>query len=88
MSILINLNCQLGENPLWHPASQSLYWTDIEGIPDGLAVDASGYVWSARWDGFGAVRLDPRGKILEKISLPVAQVTSLCFGGPNFDRLY
>ena len=73
---------ELGEPVLFHQALEN------EGIPDGLAVDASCHIWSARWDGFGAVRLDPEGKILEKISIPVAQVTSLCFGGSNFDRLY
>jgi len=73
---------ELGEPVLFHQALEN------EGIPDGLAVDASGHILSARWDGFGAVRLDPAGKILEKISIPVAQVTSLCFGGSNFDRLY
>ena len=73
---------ELGEPVLFHQALEN------EGIPDGLAVDASGHIWSARWDGFGAVRLDPEGKILEKIFIPVAQVTSLCLGGSNFDRLY
>lgn len=28
---LINLNCILGENPLWNPNDQCIYWEDIEG---------------------------------------------------------
>jgi D-xylonolactonase len=28
---LINLHCELGENPLWNPENHCLYWTDITG---------------------------------------------------------
>ena len=59
-----------------------------EGIPDGLAVDGLGNVWSARWNGYGVTRHDPSGKIMEKIDLPAAKVTSLCFGGENLDRMF
>jgi D-xylonolactonase len=29
--IVVDYACALGEGPLWHPAEQRLYWTDIEG---------------------------------------------------------
>jgi D-xylono/L-arabinono-1,4-lactonase len=29
--ILVNKQCIVGEGPLWHPAEQCLYWTDIDG---------------------------------------------------------
>ena len=56
--------------------------------PDGMAVDAEGCVWSAHWDGFGVFRLDPTGKLMEKIELPVGKVTSVAFGGDSLDELY
>jgi len=27
--LIIDYGCQIGENPLWHPIEQRLYWTDI-----------------------------------------------------------
>lgn len=62
--------------------------TKEEGIPDGLAVDVRGNVWSARWDGFAIIQHAPDGQVLRKIPLPVAQVSSLCFGGPSGDELF
>ena len=59
-----------------------------EGLPDGLAVDAEGYVWSARWGGGRVVRYDPRGAIERVIELPARNVTSLAFGGPDYRQLY
>ncbi|WP_196258846.1 SMP-30/gluconolactonase/LRE family protein [Pelagibacterium limicola] len=58
------------------------------GKPDGAAIDAEGYMWSA---GFGAgriLRIDPYGRITHSISLPVSKVTSLAFGGPDLRTLY
>lgn len=59
-----------------------------EGVPDGLTVDSSGYVWSAQWFGAQVVRYDPDGKVERCIPLPVRQVSSLTFGGDDFTDLY
>ena len=59
-----------------------------EGIPDGLTVDAEGYVWSAQWYGGQVVRYDPDGKVERRISRPVAQVSSVAFGGEDLTDLY
>ena len=70
------------------PASLFYQATKEEGIPDGMTVDRQGHLWSARWDGHAVVRHDPSGKVLERITFPVAKVSSLCCGGPELDRLY
>ena len=62
--------------------------TPDEGIPDGLTVDNSGHVWSARWDGSAVIHHAPDGKVVKKIPFPVAKVSSLCFGGPNLDQCF
>jgi sugar lactone lactonase YvrE len=59
-----------------------------EGIPDGLAVDSEGYVWSAQWYGGAVVRYDPEGREERRIALPVKQVSSVAFGGPSLTDLY
>ena len=58
-----------------------------EGIPDGMAVDRNGHVWSARWDGFSIVHHAEGGAPIETIPFPVAKVSSLCFGGPALDQM-
>ncbi len=60
----------------------------LEGIPDGLTVDAAGDVWTARWDGSAVLRLSPKGELLETIRFPVSKVSSAAFGGPELDTLY
>src|SRR5690606_29960516 len=54
-----------------------------EGVPDGMAVDSDGTIWSARWGGGGIFHYSSDGKLLEKIDMPVDKVTSLAFGGEN-----
>jgi sugar lactone lactonase YvrE len=59
------------------------------GRPDGMTVDAEGMLWIAHWDGGRISRWDAAdGRRLQEIHLPVARVTSCCFGDPNLDRLY
>lgn len=60
----------------------------VEGIPDGLTVDAEDCVWTAHWYGGQVVRYDPEGKVQRRISLPVKQVSSVAFGGSNLTDLY
>lgn len=56
--------------------------------PDGAAVDEDGFVWSAlpRIGYLG--RFAPDGKLERKLKMPATHPTSLCFGGPDLDRLY
>lgn len=59
-----------------------------DGLSDGLTVDAEGFIWTARWFGGGLARYDPDGKLERLIPLPVAQPSSVMFGGPDLDELY
>jgi sugar lactone lactonase YvrE len=57
-------------------------------FPDGMTVDAEGYVWCAQ-PMFGRLaRYSPTGKLDRVIELPVSRGTSVMFGGPNLDILY
>lgn len=62
--------------------------TAENGVPDGLAVDSEGCVWSARWGGWKVTRYDPDGRAALEIPFPVEYVTSCALGGPNLDELY
>ena len=58
------------------------------GMPDGMTVDAEGYLWNARWDGGRVVRHAPDGSVDREIVLPVPRVTSVAFGGEDLSTLY
>ncbi len=59
-----------------------------QGVPDGLAVDSQGFVWSARWGGYKLTRYDPAGQAEREIRLPVQFPTSCAFGGAELDELF
>lgn len=59
-----------------------------EGIPDGLAVDAAGFVWSAQWYGGCVARYDPEGCLERRIAVPAKQVSSVAFCGPDLNDLF
>ena len=72
-------NGELSNRRLFYAASPA------EGVPDGLVVDAEGYIWSARWGGGSIIRHAPDGSQITSMVFPAPNVTSLCFAGPNLD---
>jgi len=61
---------------------------DTEGLPDGLTVDAEGFIWSAQWGGAQVVRYDPDGKVERRVPIPVRLVSSVAFGGNELRTLF
>ena len=59
-----------------------------QGIPDGMTVDADGYVWSARADGSALFRYTTDGVQERFIPFPAKKVSSVTFGGPDMDEIY
>ena len=59
-----------------------------EGMPDGLIVDADGFIWNGHWAGWKLTRYSPNGKIERQIRFPVQHVISFAFGGKDLDVLY
>lgn len=58
------------------------------GTPDGMCIDQEGKLWIAHYGGSGVYRWDPiSGKLIEKIELPVPNITSCTFGGENLGTL-
>jgi sugar lactone lactonase YvrE len=62
--------------------------SDRPGVPDGLTVDAEGFLWSARWGGWCIERYDPEGKLERVVKMPVEYPTSVMFGGDDLDVLF
>jgi D-xylonolactonase len=58
------------------------------GVPDGMTVDAEGFIWSANWDGGCVIRYDPDGKEERRIKFPATQTSAVAFGGPDLADLY
>jgi len=61
---------------------------DDEGLPDGLTVDAEGFLWSAQWYGSCVVRYDPDGKVERRIRIPAKQTSSVMFGANDLTDLF
>lgn len=59
-----------------------------EGVPDGMTVDAEGYVWTAKWDGGCVVRYAPDGTEDRRIAFPARKVSCPTFGGEDYGDLY
>lgn len=63
-------------------------WSEDEGYPDGMTVDAEGCLWIAFWDGWCVRRVSPDGERLGEWPMPVARPTSVAFGGLMLDQLF
>lgn len=67
---------------------EHIRFKDDWGLPDGMTVDAQGYLWSAHWDGGRVSRFDPDGGLDRVVHLPASRITSCVFGGEALDRLF
>lgn len=59
-----------------------------EGVPDGMAVDAKGNLWSARWGGSALFHYLADGTLIGKVELPVRRISSVAFGGEGLATAY
>jgi sugar lactone lactonase YvrE len=59
-----------------------------DGLPDGLTVDLDGHLWLALWGGGSVRRYSPDGDLELVVALPVTNVTSIAFGGPDLTDLF
>lgn len=61
----------------------------VDGLPDGLTVDAEGGVWVAVYDRRAVRRYGPDGALDAEVPVPDAgNVTACTFGGDDLDRLF
>jgi len=58
------------------------------GHPDGLIVDAEGFLWLALWAGGAIHRYAPDGRLDQAIPMPATHPTKCAFGGPDLSDLY
>lgn len=61
---------------------------DEAGVFDGSTVDAEGCVWNAMVIGGDLIRYTPEGEEDLRIGMPVKNITSVNFGGPELDEIY
>lgn len=61
---------------------------DTVGRPDGGALDAEGYYWSAGVSAGRLNRFDPDGRLVEGHVVPAVSPTMPCFGGPGLTTLF
>ncbi len=61
---------------------------DGGGHPDGPVVDAEGCLWTGLYGGWGVRRYDTLGKLVKTVRFPTANVTKMCFGGPDLKTAY
>jgi len=58
------------------------------GAPDGSAIDSAGYLWNCRFGGGCILRLAPDGTVDRVVEMPVQNITTCTFGGPDLKTLF
>jgi D-xylonolactonase len=70
------------------PREPFITFSEEDGHPDGMTVDADDCLWIAHWGGGRVSRFDPNGRLERAIALPARQITNLAFCGAGLDRLF
>ena len=60
----------------------------LDSGPDGCCFDDDGGLWTALVRVGALARFDTAGRLTDRIPLPLAHPTALCFGGPGRDVIY
>ena len=68
--------------------TEHIRFPEAWGRPDGMTVDAEGYLWIAHFGGGRVTRFTPDGREDRFIPLPASQITSVTFAGPELDRMF
>ncbi|MGA2974914.1 MAG: SMP-30/gluconolactonase/LRE family protein [Spirochaetia bacterium] len=58
------------------------------GVPDGMTVDAKGFVWVAVWGGSCVLRFAPDGREERRIYFTAKLVSSVIFAGDDYRDMY
>ncbi|XP_014272017.1 regucalcin [Halyomorpha halys] len=61
---------------------------NITGSPDGMTIDADGNLWIAVWGGGRVLQVSSKGRLLGSVWMPVQRVTSVAWGGHDFETLF
>jgi sugar lactone lactonase YvrE len=60
----------------------------LESAPDGCAFDQDGGLWTALVQAGALARFGADGRLTDRIELPLAHPTALCFGGPDMTDIF
>jgi len=61
---------------------------DIDGHPDGAAVDTAGHYWCALFGGSAIARFSPQGELVHTYPIPALNPTMPAFGGTDRRTLF
>jgi sugar lactone lactonase YvrE len=70
------------------PAGTTVAFDPADGRPDGMAVDAEGFLWVALVGGWCVRRYHVSGRLDREVFVPARLVTSCAFGGHDLGDLY
>ena len=59
-----------------------------DGSPDGMTVDSEDCIWLCHFGGARITRYSSTGELIQTIHMPVPNITSCTFAGPNLDTLF
>ncbi len=80
--------CEIAEDGSLGTSREFARIAPDEGHPDGPTVDSEGHVWISLYAGWEARRYAPSGELVDRVRLPVANITKIAFGGSDLRTAY